>query len=339
MNQRKELIEAGVCVVAGAPPGVGRALAVELGRAGGLVALLARNPRRLQAAVEEVAQTGGTARAYPVDVSDALAVEHTAERIEHEFGEPITVWINNAMVTVLSPVHQMQPEEYLQVMRVNFLGTVHGTLSALRRMRPRRRGHIINIGSALAYRAIPLQSAYCASKHAVRAFTDSLRSELLAEKSPVLLTMPQLPAMNTPQFQWCRTRLPKQPQPVPPIYDPWIVARAITQSLGSRRRELYLGFSTLKAIFGNKLMPGLVDRYLAATGFSGQQSEDPLPEDRSDNLFSTRDLPVGVSGPFVQQERRRSLQMWLTSRLRLPVTPTAALTALALSALVWRWVL
>lgn len=337
MDPRQALVTSGVCVVSGASAGVGRALAIELGAAGARVALLARNERRLRSAVADVEHAGGDARYYVVDVTDANAVEGAAERVERDFGRPITVWVNNAMVTVLSPVQQMRPEEYHQVIRVNFLGTVHGTLSALRRMRPRRNGHIINIGSALAYRAIPLQSAYCASKHAIRAFTDSLRCELIAEDSPILLTMPQLPAMNTPQFQWCRTRLAKQPQPVPPIYDPCLVARAIARGVGKRQREPYLGFSTVKAIFGNKLSPGLLDRYLAATGFSGQQSARALPSDHGDNLFQSDERTVGVHGPFTDRVHRRSPQMWLTSRLRTPALPAAAVTAFALIVLVWQW--
>jgi NAD(P)-dependent dehydrogenase (short-subunit alcohol dehydrogenase family) len=296
-------------VVTGASAGVGRAVARELGRRGDRVALLARGKQRLEEARQEVEGAGGRAIALEVDVADFDQVERAAQQIERELG-PIDCWINNAMVTVLSPVHEMKPEEFDRVTRVTYLGAVHGTLAALRRMRARGRGHVIQVGSALAYRSIPLQSAYCAAKHAMRAFTDSLRSELIHDGIDVRLTMVQLPAMNTPQFEWCRTRMPNQPQPVPPIFEPELAARAIVSVIGKRRRELFVGNSTVKTVLGSRFVNGWLDRYLAKRAYEGQQTDSPVAAEHEDNLFRPAAGYYGARGRFGSAAKTRSLQAW-----------------------------
>lgn len=245
-----------VAVVTGASAGVGRATALAFARDGAAVALLARSAERLDAAVNEITALGGTALALPVDVADPDQLAQAAAHIEEELG-PIDVWVNNAMVTVLSRAVEMTADEYRRVTEVSYLGTVYGTLTALQYMRARNRGVIVQVGSALAYRGIPLQSAYCAAKFAVRGFTDSVRVELIYENSPIHLTMVQLAAFNTPQFQWARHRQSAQPQPLPPIFQPELAAKAIVWASKHRRRELYVGFPALKTIVGNKLFPGL----------------------------------------------------------------------------------
>src|SRR6184192_1641885 len=249
-------------VITGASAGVGRAVALEFAREGTQIGLLARGPAGLEAAKHDVEQLGGSAFTLPVDVADAEAVDSAAMEIEQRLG-PIDVWVNNAMASVFSPVKQMTAEEFKRVTEVTYLGYVYGTLAALRRMLPRNRGIIIQIGSALAYRGIPLQSAYCAAKHAVQGFVDSLRCELLHDKSRVQLTMIDMPALNTPQFSWVKSRLPRRAQPVPPIYQPEIAAEAIVYASHYPRREIYVGMTTVGAIVVNKFVPGLLDQYLA----------------------------------------------------------------------------
>src|SRR6266576_2117120 len=246
-----------VVVITGASAGVGRATAQAFARRGARLGLIARGPDGLEAARKEVAQLGGSALVFAVDVSDAEKVEEAAARVEEEFG-PIDIWVNNAMVSVFSPVKEMTADEYKRVTEVTYLGVVYGTLSALRRMLPRDRGCIVQVGSALAYRSIPLQSAYCGAKHAVEGFTQSLRCELLHDKSNVRITMVQLPAMNTPQFSWVKSRLPRKPQPVPPIYQPEIAADAIVYAAHNDRREVQVGLPTVVAIEVNKIMPGMI---------------------------------------------------------------------------------
>jgi short-subunit dehydrogenase len=323
-----------VVVVTGASAGIGRALVRELAGSGARIALLARDPDRLEATRREVVAAGGSARAFSLDVADSEAVERAAAEVDSELG-PIDVWINNAMATVLAPVAQMPAHEYQRVTEVTYLGAVYGTLAALRRMRPRNSGHIIQVGSALAYRAIPLQSAYCAAKHALRGFTDSLRSELIHDGSKVLLTSVHLPAMNTPQFDWGRTRLPNQPQPVPPIYQPEVAARAIAAVIGKRRREVYVGMSTVKAITASKFLPAFLDWYLAKRAYSGQQTETPLPPGREDNLF----LPVrgdfGAHGRFDDCSRAHSLQTWLATH-RLAAAGLASVLGAGAALIGWR---
>src|SRR4051812_15135435 len=268
-----------VVVIAGASAGVGRATAQEFARRGARIGLIARNAAALDAAKREVEALGGTAVACVADVSHADQVEAAASAIEAQFGA-IDIWVNNAMVTIVSPVHELKPEEIEHATAVTYLGTVYGTLAALKRMLPRNKGTIVQVGSALSYRAIPLQAPYCGAKFAIRGFTDSLRSELEHDRSRVHITMVQMPALNTPQFDWCKTRMPHQPQPVPPIFQPEVAARAIVWAAHHRRREVWVGGSTLKAIWANKLIPGFIDRYLAAKGYHSQQTDQPVHADR-----------------------------------------------------------
>ena len=304
-------------VITGASAGVGRATARAFAERGADLGLLARGRAGLDAARHEVEETGSRAVTMPTDVSSYEMVEAAAARVEEELG-PIDVWVNDAMVTVLSPLHEMTPAEFARVTETTYLGTVHGTMAALRRMLPRDRGAIVQVGSALAYRGIPLQSAYCGAKHAIEGFTESVRTELLHDGSGVHLTMVQLPALNTPQFEWCRTRMPNRPQPVPPIYQPEVAARAIVWAAAHRRRELLVGGATVKVVKGNKLAPGLADRYLARTGYEGQQTDERLPEKRPDNLFDPVDEDLGARGRFDQGARGHSVQLWAsTNRARL----------------------
>jgi NAD(P)-dependent dehydrogenase (short-subunit alcohol dehydrogenase family) len=301
-----------VVVVTGASAGVGRATARAFASRGYAVGLLARGVDGLEAARGEVEALGSRALVVPTDVASAEQVEGAAAAVEGELG-PIDVWVNNAMVSVFSSVMEMTDDEFRRVTEVTYLGTVHGTRAALRRMRPRNRGTIVQVGSALAYRAIPLQSAYCAAKHAVSGFTESLRTELLHERSAVHLTIVQLPALNTPQFEWTRSRMPRQAQPVPPIFQPEVAAEAIVWAATHRRRELQVGWPTVKAIWGDKLVPGLVDRYLARTGYDAQQTDEPAPEDRPDNLWTPVPGDHGAHGRFADRSRGFSLQLWVTT--------------------------
>jgi short-subunit dehydrogenase len=250
------------------------------------------------------------------DVADAHALEAAAEKIEHELG-PIDVWVNNAMASVFAPAIEITAEEFRRVTEVTYLGVVYGTLAALRRMRPRGRGVVVQVGSALAYRGIPLQSAYCASKHAIQGFTESLRCELMHEDSPVRVTMVQLPALNTPQFDVVRTRLPRHPQPVPPIYQPEVAARAIVAAAAHpARREWWIGASTALTMIGNALAPGFADRYLARTGFDAQQTKEPVRAGRPDNLFEPLEGDRGAHGDFDSKAHGHSAQ-WLVTRHRM----------------------
>ena len=286
-----------VVVVTGASAGLGRAIVRAFARQGAHVGLLARGRDGLEGARREVEALGGQALVLPTDVSDAAQVERAAEAVEREFG-PIDIWINNAMVSVFSPVKEMLPEEYKRVTEVTYLGVVYGTLAALQRMLPRDRGCVVQVGSALAYRGIPLQSAYCAAKHAIQGFTESLRCELIHDKSNVRVTMVQLPAMNTPQFSWVKSRLPRKPQPVPPIYQPEVGAEAVLFAAHERRREMYVGYPTVEAIIGDKIAPGFADRYLARNGYDGQQTDEPVEPDRRDNLWESVPGDWGAHGDF-----------------------------------------
>jgi short-subunit dehydrogenase len=299
-------------VITGASAGVGRAAAREFARQGADLALLARNGEALDNARAEVESYGGRALAIPVDVSDAEAVERAAFVVESELG-PIDVWVNNAMVTVFSPVALLQPSEVRRVTDVTYLGTVNGTLSALRRMLPRDRGTIVQVGSALAYRSIPLQAPYCGAKSAIRGFTDSLRTELLHSGSRVRVTMVQMPALNTPQFDWCRTRMSRKPQPVPPIFEPDVAACAIVWASRRRRREIFVGGSTVAAIWGNRLAAPLLDRYLARSAYRSQLADEPLEPDRRDNLWHTVPGDHGAYGRFRGRASNRSRELWLTT--------------------------
>ena len=293
--------------------------------------MLAREPERLEQAATEVRDAGGEALVVPVDVADAEAVEKAAERAEQSFGS-IDIWVNCAMVAVFSPVHEMTAEEIRRVTEVTYLGTVHGTLSALRRMRRRGAGTIVQVGSALSYRAIPLQSGYCAAKFAIRGFTDALRTELLHENSDIHVTMVQLSAFNTPQFDWARYRTRQQPQPVPPIFQPELAARGIVWAARHRRRELCVGFPAVKAIVLNKFFPGVADRYLSKTAFSGQRDADrpAQPEnERQDNLFRPVKGSFGSHGRFDAKARRHSWQL-VANFYRAPLLAVTTLLLLAL---------
>ena len=300
-----------IVVVTGASAGVGRATAVEFACQGATVALLARGKAGLEGARAEVEAAGGKAWVQTLDVADADAVDAAAERIEAELGA-IDIWVNNAMVTVLSPISQMTAEEFRRVTEVTYLGTVHGTLAALRHMRPRNRGVIVQVGSALAYRAIPLQSAYCAAKFACRGFTDSLRVELQHDDSAVHVTSVHLAAFNTPQFDWARNRMPRRPQPVPPVFQPELAARAIVWASQQKRREVNVGFPAVKTIWGNKFAPQVADWVLEEDGYSGQQDEQLSAGDRPDNLFEPVDRDMGSHGRFDNEARTHSWQLWAT---------------------------
>jgi NAD(P)-dependent dehydrogenase (short-subunit alcohol dehydrogenase family) len=318
-----------VVVITGASAGVGRATAQAFARRGAHIGLLARGAEGLVGARRDVEAAGGKALVLPTDVADAAGVEAAAAAVEERFG-PIDIWINNAMASVFAPVQETTPEEYRRVTEVTYLGVVHGTLAALRRMVPRDCGVIVQVGSALAYRGIPLQSAYCAAKHAVQGFHDSLRSELIHDGSHVHVTMVQLPALNTPQFGWVKSRLPNKAQPVPPIFQPEVAARAIVWAADHPRRELYVGWPTVKAILGDKLFAGLLDRYLAQTGYQGQQTAEPADPHRPHNLWQpvddTHDL--GAHGSFDRRARAASLQFWATTHRRLFALGGAGLASL-----------
>ena len=299
-----------VVVVTGASAGVGRAVAHAFARRGAAVGLIARGRDGLEAAADEVQRLGGTAHIFPADVADHDQVDAAAQAVERRAG-PIDVWVNDAMATVFAPVSEVTADEFRRATEVTYLGTVHGTMAALRRMVPRNRGAVVQVGSALAYRAIPLQAAYCGAKFAVRGFTDSVRTELMHEKSDVHITMVQLPAVNTPQFTWCRTRLPDHPQPVAPIFDPDVPAEAVYWAATHRRRELVVGGSALKAILASVVAPGLADRYLARTGYDAQQVQgEPVSADRPDNLFEPVEGVAATRGEFTAESRGSSAQLW-----------------------------
>lgn len=313
-------------VVTGASYGIGRAITRAFANAGARgITLLGRNEEALENAAAEVRRAGCEALVCPGDVADDEAVERAAAAAEDRFGR-IDTWVNNAMATVLSPAMQMTPEEYRRVTDVTYLGAVYGTLAALRRMKPRDEGTIIQIGSALVYRSIPLQSAYCGAKAAMRGFTDSIRSELIHDQSNVKITMLQLPGVNTPQFQVARSRMQKHPMPVPPIYSPEMIASAVLHSAEQPEREMIVGFGAWKAIVGNMFIPGLLDRYLADKAYSGQQTDElPYDRNRPDNLFETVPGDHGAHGPFVEKEKDRDLQLWAAMHK----TTLAAATGLA----------
>jgi NAD(P)-dependent dehydrogenase (short-subunit alcohol dehydrogenase family) len=301
-----------VVVITGATAGVGRAAAREFARRGArCVALLARERERLEATRAEIERLGAHALAFTVDVADADEVERAAREIEAQAG-PIDVWVNNAMSTIFAPIERIGPEEFRRVTEVTYLGTVHGTMSALRRMRARDSGVIIQVGSALAYRAIPLQSAYCGAKHAVRGFTDAIRSELIHDDSRVHICMVHLPGINTPQFAWARTPMGRHPQPVGPVFQPEVAARAIEWASRQRRREVHVGAPALATIALSKLVPGLMDRMLAHQAYEQQFTAQALPEGRPDNLFQPAPGSYGAHGPFDQRAHGASAQLWLS---------------------------
>ncbi|RKT08475.1 short-subunit dehydrogenase [Streptomyces sp. 3211.6] len=324
-------------VVTGASAGVGRATAREFAARGARVALIARGRAGLEAAANEVAQAGGTPLVLPADVSDAAQVAAAADRVEAVFG-PVDVWVNVAFTTVFAPFEEIRPEEFRRVTEVTYLGYVHGTRAALDRMLPRDSGTIVQVGSVLAERSIPLQSAYCGAKHAVQGFTSSVRTELMHRGSRVKVTVVQLPAVNTPQFSWGLSRLPHRPQPVPPIYQPEVAARAIVHAADHPGRRVYcVGGRALATVIANRLVPGLLDRYLARTGFASQQTAEPDPGPRPHNLWNPLDgddgRDFGAHGTFDDRSHPHSPEAWAARRPRLLWTGAATAATLALAAL------
>ena len=303
-----------VVVITGASAGVGRATARAFADSGDAVALLARGREGLEVAEREVRERGARGLFIPLDVADADEVEAAAERVEQELG-PIDVWVNNAMVSVFAAFKNISARDFRRVTEVTYLGYVHGTMSALRRMLRRDSGVIVQVGSALSYRAIPLQSAYCGAKHAIEGFTESLRCELIHDGSGVRVTTVQLPALNTPQFGWVKTDFSRHPQPVPPIFQPEVAAEAIVWAADHPRREYWLAWPTVRAILGNRVMPGLLDRYLAATGFDAQQSDLVLDETRPNNLTDPVPGDAGAHGIFDDLAKTKST-LWRLSRDR-----------------------
>ena len=313
-----------IVAVTGATSGVGRAAVRAFAARGYDVALLARDQAGLDGAAKEVEQAGGRSLGVPADVADADQVENAAERIETELG-PIDVWVNDAMTSVFSPFKEMTAEEYRRVTEVTYLGQVYGTMAALRRMLPRNRGAIVLVGSALAYRGIPLQSAYCGAKHATQGFLDSLRAELIHDRSKVRVTMVQMPALNTPQFDVVESRLPNKAQPVPPIYQPEVAGRAIVWAAEHpKRREYWVGGTTAATIVANSVVPGLLDRYLGRTGFKAQQTGEPEDPERPFNLWDPVPGDQGAHGRFDRQSHGRSVQFLLSARRRWIAAAAAA---------------
>lgn len=300
-----------VVVVTGASAGVGRATVRAFASRRASIGLLARGREGLEAARQEVEELGGRALVVPTDVADADQVESAAVAVEAAFG-PIDVWVNNAMVSVFSPAKEMTAAEYRRVTDVTYLGYVYGTLAALRRMLPRDRGVIVQVGSALAYRGIPLQSAYCGAKHAVQGFTESVRCELMHDGSNVKISMVQMPALNTPQFSWVKSRLPRKPQPVPPIFQPEVAADAIVHAAHHYRREWYVGWPTVKAIVGNKIAPAFGDWYLARTGYEAQQCDETADSERPHNLWESSPGNHQSHGDFDHRAHESSRQLWMT---------------------------
>jgi NAD(P)-dependent dehydrogenase (short-subunit alcohol dehydrogenase family) len=318
-----------VVVVTGASAGVGRAIVRRFAREGAHIALLARGRDGLDGARREVEGAGGRALVIPTDVASWEQVDAAAAQTEAELG-PIDVWVNNAMASVFSPIKEMKPDEYRRVTEVTYLGYVHGTLAALHRMLPRDRGAIVQVGSALAYRGIPLQSAYCAAKHAIQGFTDSLHCELLHDRSRVRVCSVHLPAMNTPQFGWVKSRLPNRAQPVPPIYQPDVAAEGVYWAAHNDRREIWIGMPTVATIVGNRVAPGLLDRYLAATGYDAQQTDAAEDPTRPDNLWEPVAGDHGAHGAFGDRAAEWSPQLWASTHRGATIAAIVAAAAVAL---------
>ncbi|WP_408959561.1 SDR family oxidoreductase [Natrinema sp. 74] len=325
-----------VVVITGASAGVGRATARAFAERGAKVGLLARGEDGLEGAREDVESAGGEAVVVPTDVADPDEVEAAAETVEEAFG-PIDVWVNDAMVSVFSPAAEMTADDYRRVTEVTYLGYVYGTQAALERMRPRDEGTIVQVGSALAYRGIPLQSAYCGAKHAIQGFTESVRTELIHDDCDVQLSMVQMPAMNTPQFEWSKSRMPRKPQPVPPIYQPEVAARAITWAVDRDKDELWVGRSTVKAILGDRLIPRRLDNMLASGGYDSQLTDEPTDPDRENNLHEPLSGDYGAHGPFNERARDRSYQLQASMHRR-ALALVAGLAAAIASIVLGRYV-
>jgi len=320
-----------VVVVTGASSGVGRAVAHAYGRRRACVAVLGRNEDGLNAAASEIRAAGGEALVCPVDIADASAVERAAAQVESTWGR-IDTWVNVAMATVLAPVAEMTPDEYRRVTEVTYLGYVHGTQAALRRMKPRDRGTIVQVGSALAYRSIPLQSAYCGAKHAIVGFTDSLRTELIHDGSNVRITAAHLPAVNTPQAIRQRNKMPRQAQPVPPMYSPEVIADQIVWAADHAPRELLVGRPTFQAVWAQKLVPGLLDRYLGKSGWDAQFVNTANHQDGRDILFETLPGDPGAHGPYEEREQGPDAVMWLSTRPNVVLAAAGIIAAIAIGA-------
>jgi short-subunit dehydrogenase len=325
-----------VVVITGASAGVGRATVREFARHGASIGLIARGRDGLEGARSEVEAAGCKALVLPIDVADADAIEAAAGQVEAQLG-PIDIWVNNAMASVFSPIKEMTAAEFKRVTEVTYVGYVYGSLAALKRMLPRDRGTIVHVGSALAYRSIPLQAAYCASKHAVLGFFASLRTELIHDHSNVHTTMVQMPALNTPQFGWVKSRLPRKAQPVPPIFQPEVAARAIYYAAHHpERREYFAGWSTVRAIFGNKLAPSYADRYLARTGYDAQQYDGAEDPNRPNNLYEPVPGDHGAHGKFDARAHDRSLELWAETHAKLlAITGGIGFASAAIAALLY----
>ncbi len=320
-----------VVVITGATGGVGRATAWEFAKQGANIALLAREEHQLEATRLEVEQYGGKAICIPTDVADAEAVEQAAVQTEQAFG-PIDVWVNNAMNSVFAEIKNITPDEFKRVTEVTYLGQVYGAMSALKRMLPRDNGSIIFVGSALAYRGIPLQSAYCGSKHGIQGFFDSLRTELMHEKTNVHICMVQLPAMNTTQFGWVLSKLPNKPKPMGKVYQPEVAARAIVFAAANKRREVWVGYPTYEAIIGNRIAPWYADWVLSRTGIKGQQTEEKASPDRQNNVWQPVPEDRGAHGNFGNIAKNKSVTFWATEN-RNALRAIAAGSALVLAAI------
>ncbi|MBV8070828.1 MAG: SDR family oxidoreductase [Acidobacteriaceae bacterium] len=325
--------KAEVVVITGASAGVGRAVVREFAKRQANIGLIARGQERLEAARQEVEEQGGKALVLPTDVADADGVMKAAQQVTDTFG-PLDVWVNDAMTTIFAPFSDIRPDEFKRATEVTYLGCVYGTMAALKHMKERDRGTIVQVGSALAYRSIPLQSPYCGAKHGIVGFTDSVRCELIHQRSKIHITVVDLPAMNTPQFNWCRTRLPNHPQPVPPIFEPEVAAKAIYWAAHHRRREVFVGGPTVKAIYGQDLAPGFADWYLGKNGYSAQQTDEPVSPDRPDNLFEPVPGDYAAHGIFADRSKNFSLQTWMT--LHRATTAIAAAGLASVGALIWR---
>lgn len=329
-NRKKETV-----VITGAGAGVGRAIVNEFASHGADIGLISRDEERLSAARRYVEEQGGKALALPCDTAFSDQVDSAADRVEQELG-PVDVWVNCAMTTIFAPVGEIKPDEFRRATEVTYLGFVWGTMAALKRMKPRDRGTIVQIGSALAYRSIPLQSAYCGAKHAIVGFTDSVRCELIHDKSNVHITVVHLPGVNTPQFSWCRTTLPRHPAPLGAVYEPEVPARAVYWAAHNRRREVIVGGPTVQAIYGQEVAPGLADHYLGQNGYDGQQTNEPVSPDRKDNLFAPVPGPYGAHGIFSGRAKTFSVQNWANLHRGVVSTVSAAIVAAGAGMLAWR---
>jgi len=329
-NQHTEVV-----VVTGGTAGIGRATVEEFARHGASIAILAREPERLEAARAEAERLGAVkAIAIPTDTADYRQVEAAADRVERELG-PIDIWVNNAMATIFAPVDKISPDDFRRVTEVTYHGFVWGTMIALRRMRPRNRGTVVQVSSALAHRSIPLQSPYCGAKHAIRGFTESVRTELVHDKSAVHIVSVDMPGVNTPQFDWCKTTLGKHPKPMGAYYQPEVAARAVYFAAHSKRREIYVGMPSVLAILGEKVAPGLLDRYIGRIGYEGQHTQQVIPENRSNNLWEPIHGPYAAHGAFDQGAKNFSSELWFTMHRKRLLAGGAALGILG-ALLGWR---